>query len=87
MNWIRVAAVVGSLTGVTAVADHRRYRGMPGPPPGLSWRANRHEIPPRITHLGNPARCSGFRVLSTSPRQPTVQSDRRCTRASDRGKR
>ena len=89
MSWIWVAAVVGSLTGVTAMAYHRRYRGVPGPPPGLPWRANRHEIPPRMTHLGTPARHSGLPVLSvnTPPRQQPVQTERRCTRAADRGER
>jgi len=88
MGWIWVAAVVGSLTGVTTVAYHRRFRGVPGPPPGLPWRANRHEIPPRMAHLGTPARYSGLRVLSiTPPRQQTVQTERHCTRAADRGNR
>src|SRR6476660_6045489 len=38
MSWIWVAAVVGSLTGVTAMAYHRRYCGVPGPPPVRPWR-------------------------------------------------
>jgi hypothetical protein len=88
MSSIWVAAVVGSLTGVTAMAYHRRYRGMPGPPPGLPWRPNQHEIPPRMTHLGTPALYSGLPVLSvTPPRQQPVQTGRRCTRAVDRGNR
>jgi hypothetical protein len=89
MSWIWVAAVVGSLTGVTAMAYHRRYRGVPGPPPVLPWRANRYGIPPRMAHLGTVARYSGFSVLSvkTSPRQQPVQTARRCTSAADRGER
>ena len=89
MSWIWVAAVVGSLTGVTAMAYHRRYRGVPGPPPVLPWRANRHGIPPRMAHLGTPARCCGLPVLSvnTPPRQQSVQTERRCTRVADRGAR
>jgi hypothetical protein len=65
MSWIWVTAVVGSLTG-TAMAYHRRLRGVPGPPPGLPWRANRHENPPRMTHQGTPGRYSGLPVLSVN---------------------
>jgi hypothetical protein len=44
MSWIWVNAVVGSLTGTT-MAYRRRLRGVPGAPPCLPWRANRHENP------------------------------------------
>jgi len=89
MSWIWVTRVVGSLTGVTAMAYHRCYRGISGPPPGLPWRANRHEIRPRMAHVGTPARRSGLSVLSANPPpgQPPVQTERRRTGGADREER
>ena len=81
MSRIWVTTVVGSLTGVAAMTEHQRCRGVPEPPPALSWRGNRHDT----ARLGSRARI-GLPVLrvSTPPRQQPAQRESRCNRAADR---
>jgi len=81
MSRIWVTTVVGSLTGVAAMTEHQRDRGAPEPPPGLSWRGNRHGM----ARPGSRVR-SGLPVpsVSTPPRQQPAQRERRCNRAADR---
>jgi hypothetical protein len=62
VGWIWVVLVVGLLLGSAALADHRKYRGLPVPP-GLSGRAKRkavRESRARIAHLETPAQHSGY---------------------------
>jgi hypothetical protein len=62
MGWIWALAVVGSLIGAGAIADRRRYRGLPVPPE-LTGRARRHEVRlqrARMAHLQASIRYSPF---------------------------
>ena len=80
MSRIWVTVVVGSLTGVAAMTEHQRDRGAPEPPPGLSWRGNRHGM----AHLGSRARGLPVLRVNTPPGQQPAQRERRCNRAADR---
>ena len=62
MGWIWAPAVVGSLIGAGAIADRRRYRGLPVPPE-LTGRAKRDEVRlqrARMEHLQASIRYSPF---------------------------
>ena len=66
MGWIWALAVVGSLIGVGAIADRRRYRGI-SVSPDLSGRAKRDAVRlerARIAHLESPA---GYSPMTPIP--------------------
>ena len=66
MGWIWALAVVGSLIGVGAIADRRRYRGI-SVSPDLAGRARRDAIRlerARIAHLESPA---GYSPMTPIP--------------------
>ena len=85
MGWIWALAVVGSLIGAGAIADRRRYRGLPVPPE-LTGRAKRHEDRlqrARMEHLQASIRYSPFTtaiaqvapLVQVSAATPVVATD------------
>ena len=66
MGWIWALAVVGSLIGVGAIADRRRYRGI-SVSPDLAGRTRRDAVRlerARIAHLESPA---GYSPMTPIP--------------------